>query len=70
MNDDDALRALDALLEDRGGDWWSAFFQDRAEPCPFLVDRPDENLVAWFGEGLLAPGRGLELGCGNGRNAV
>jgi SAM-dependent methyltransferase len=65
---------LDALLEDRGGDWWSAFFADRAkdgaEPCPFLVDWPDENLVAWFGGGLLAPGRVLELGCGNGRNAV
>ena len=66
--------ALDALLEDRGGDWWSAFFTNRAgdgaNPCPFLVDWPDENLVAWFSQGLLAPGRVLELGCGNGRNAV
>jgi SAM-dependent methyltransferase len=70
MNDDDALRALDALLEDRGGDWWSAFFTDRAEPCPFLIDWPDENLVAWFRQGVLARGRVLELGCGNGRNAV
>ncbi len=69
MNDDDP-RTLDALLEDRGGGWWSAFFTDRAERCPFLVDLPDENLVAWFGQGLLAPGRVLELGCGNGRNAV
>ena len=67
-------RALDALLEDRGGEWWSAFFTDRAgdsaSPCPFLIDWPDENLVAWFAQGLLAPGRVLELGCGNGRNAV
>ncbi len=70
----DDPRALDALLEDRGGDWWSAFFTDRARdsasPCPFLVDWPDESLVAWFTQGLLAPGRVLELGCGNGRNAV
>jgi SAM-dependent methyltransferase len=70
----DDPHALDALLEDRGGDWWSAFFTNRAgdgaNPCPFLVDWPDENLVAWFSQGLLAPGRVLELGCGNGRNAV
>jgi SAM-dependent methyltransferase len=66
----DDPRELDSHLEDRGGDWWSAFFADRAEPRPFLVDWPDENLVAWFGQGLLAPGRVLELGCGNGRNAV
>jgi SAM-dependent methyltransferase len=35
----DDPRTLDALLEDRGGDWWSAFFTDRAKdsanPCPF-----------------------------------
>jgi SAM-dependent methyltransferase len=70
VDDVDTSRMLDALFADRAGDWWSAFFTGRAEPCPFLVDWPDENLVAWFGEGLLAPGRVLELGCGNGRNAV
>jgi SAM-dependent methyltransferase len=67
-------RELDALLEDRGGGWWSAFFTERAKdgaaPCPLLVDWPDESLVSWFSQGLLAPGRVLELGCGNGRNAV
>jgi SAM-dependent methyltransferase len=68
--DVDVSRMLDALFADRDGDWWSAFFADRAEPCPFLNDWPDENLVAWFSDGLLAPGRVLELGCGNGRNAV
>ena len=72
MHDDP--HALDSLLEDRGGGWWSAFLTDRAgdtaSPCPFLVGWPDESLVAWFGQGLLGPGRVLELGCGNGRNAV
>jgi 2-polyprenyl-3-methyl-5-hydroxy-6-metoxy-1,4-benzoquinol methylase len=34
------------------------------------ADWNDENLVAWFGEGLLTPGRVLELGCGHGRNAT
>jgi SAM-dependent methyltransferase len=61
---------LDALLADRGGDWWDEFFADRARQIPFFVDWPDENLVEWFGRGLLTPGRVLELGCGNGRNAV
>jgi len=67
---DDVLRALDDLLEGRGGAWWDGFFADRSKPVPFFVEWPDENLVEWFGDGLLAPGRVLELGCGPGRNAV
>jgi SAM-dependent methyltransferase len=50
--------------------WWDEFFADREKPCPFFVEWPDENLVTWVRDGLLAPGRVLELGCGNGRNAV
>jgi SAM-dependent methyltransferase len=50
--------------------WWGEFFADRAKPCPFFVDWPDENLVQWFGDGTLTPGRVLELGCGHGRNAL
>jgi len=61
---------LDALLESRGGAWWSEFFADRSKPCPFFVEWPDENLAEWCGEGMLAPGRVLELGCGHGRNAT
>jgi SAM-dependent methyltransferase len=67
---DDVLDMLDALLEGRGGAWWNEFFEDRSRPCPFFVEWPDENLVAWFDEGLLTPGRVLELGCGSGRNAI
>jgi SAM-dependent methyltransferase len=50
--------------------WWGEFFADRAKPCPFFVDWPDENLVQWFGDGTLTQGRVLELGCGHGRNAL
>jgi SAM-dependent methyltransferase len=50
--------------------WWDEFYADRARPIPFFGQRPDENLAEWFGRGLLSPGRVLELGCGNGRNAV
>ena len=56
--------------EGSGAAWWNEFFADRAKPCSFFTEWPDENLVAWFGEGLLRPGRVLELGCGHGRNAT
>jgi SAM-dependent methyltransferase len=67
---DAVLRMLDTLVADRGSAWWDGFFADRAKPCPFFTEWPDENLAGWFTEGLLAPGRVLELGCGNGRNAI
>lgn len=67
---DDVLGMLDSLIANRGGTWWDGFFSDRAKPCPFFVEWPDENLVEWFNEGLISPGRVLELGCGHGRNAL
>ncbi len=70
VSGDDVMDMLDTLLDDRGGTWWNGFFADRGKPCPFFVDRRDENLVEWFDAGVLAPGRVLELGAGNGRNAV
>ncbi len=57
-------------MEGRSKAWWDEFFADRSKRCPFFVEWPDENLVGWFEGGLLAPGRALELGCGNGRNAI
>lgn len=66
----DLLTLLDDLLTGQDGARWDAFFADRARPCPFLVDLPDENLAGWVEQGVLAPGRALELGCGHGRNAV
>jgi SAM-dependent methyltransferase len=68
---DDVLRMLDILLANASsGAWWDEFFAHPPKPCPFLVDWPDENLAGWFRDGLLSPGRVLELGCGNGRNAT
>jgi SAM-dependent methyltransferase len=71
----DVLAMLDDLLEHGNGDratgeGWDGFFADRSRPCPFRTDAPDENLAGWFTDGRLAPGRVLELGCGEGRNAV
>jgi SAM-dependent methyltransferase len=67
---DDVLHMLDGLLENKEGAWWDEFFAEGSPPRPFFTRRPDESLAEWFGSGLLAPGRVLELGCGQGRNAV
>lgn len=67
---DDLLTLLDGLLTGQDAGRWDALFADRATPRPFFVDLPDENLVRWFDTGRIGPGRVLELGCGNGRNAV
>jgi cyclopropane fatty-acyl-phospholipid synthase-like methyltransferase len=67
---DDILRMLDALLRYRGNQWWDDFYSDRAKPCPFFVRWPDESLVSYFDSESMKPGRVLELGCGNGRNAI
>jgi SAM-dependent methyltransferase len=67
----DLLSMLDALLsQTHDSAWWDGFFTDPSNRAPFLVDWPDENLAGWFADGLLAPGKVLELGCGNGRNAA
>lgn len=67
---DDLLKRLDERVRTGGDAWWNDFFADRARACPFFVDRPDETLVADFKREVLRPGRALELGCGNGRNAI
>lgn len=65
-----ALAELDAVLAHEGSNKWQRFYADRARPCPFFGLAPDENLHQWLEEGQLAPGRALDLGCGNGRNAI
>jgi SAM-dependent methyltransferase len=66
----DVLAMLDELVAGKEDSWWDGFYADRAKPIPFFVEWPDENLVDWFTQGRLGPGRVLELGCGPGRNAV
>ena len=67
---EDTLGELDALLAGRKNDWWDSFYENRAKPCPFFVTYPDESLAKWIDEGQIRPGRALDLGCGNGRNAI
>jgi len=67
---DGDLAALDAMLAGRENDWWNAFYANRAKPCPFFVASPDESLAGWVRDGLVRPGRAVDLGCGHGRNAI
>lgn len=70
-NLDDLLRLLDDVVVRRLDDaFWERFFADRGRPCPFFHDKPGEHLVGYFDDGRLRSGRALDLGCGNGRDAV
>lgn len=77
---EDVLSLLDALFTSPseagcsatgdGKDFWDRFYADRSRPVPFFAAKPDENLAAHLDQGLIAPGRVLDLGCGPGRNAL
>ncbi|MEN3031730.1 methyltransferase domain-containing protein [Chromobacterium amazonense] len=63
------LTRLDALLAS-ADEKWASFYANRQRSCPFFVDAPDESLANWIASGRLRPGRAIDLGCGNGRNAL
>ncbi|MDX3851066.1 class I SAM-dependent methyltransferase [Streptomyces sp. AK02-01A] len=77
---EDVLALLDGLFASDSGagrlvtgdgiDFWDRFYADRSKPVPFFAAKPDENLAAYLDQGLIAPGRALDLGCGPGRNAL
>ena len=74
---EDVLTLLDGMFApdaDRwtpgGAAWWDEFYGDRSKPIPFFPAVPDENLVSYLDDGLLEPGRALDLGCGAGRNSL
>lgn len=66
----DELAAQDARFNAAGSAWWDAFYARRDRPVPFFVDAPDESLDEWLQQGRLPPGTALDMGCGNGRNAI
>ncbi|MFD8798520.1 class I SAM-dependent methyltransferase [Streptomyces atroolivaceus] len=74
---DDVLKLMDSLFTpeadrwtDDASGWWDGFYEDRSKPVPFFVAKPDESLVSYLRQGLITPGRALDLGCGPGRNAL
>lgn len=66
---EDLLNMLDSLLREPSG-FWNNFYSDREKGIPFFVNKPDENLVGYFEQNLIQPGKVLELGSGPGRNAI
>jgi hypothetical protein len=65
------LTKLDlSLATAHGNHSWDSFYEDRAKLCTFFGTAPDESLSGWVHDGLLRPGRAVELRCGNGRNAT
>lgn len=60
----------DPRHSDRQGDWWDGFYADRSKAVPFFGPAPDECLAEWVKDGPIKRGAALDLGCGNGRNAV
>ena len=49
---------------------WQSFYADRTRPVSFFGTDPDENLVEWVETMRIRPGVALDIGCGNGRNAI
>ncbi len=69
-SENEIYEMLDALLEPRDKDWWDNFYADKNKPIPFFTNAPDENLVEYVENQRIISGNVLEIGCGNGRNAI
>jgi SAM-dependent methyltransferase len=69
-NYEDLLTMLDIFLKEESTFDWDHFYSDRQRKIPFFRNEPDENLVEYFQNDKVQPGKVLELGCGPGRNAL
>ncbi len=68
-NNDDLYELLDSLLKEPT-EFWDTFYQDKEKNIPFFCDSPDEHLVKYMDSEMIQPRNVLEIGCGNGRNAI
>lgn len=67
---EDVFLMLDELLQKRDAEWWDAFYSDKNKPIPFFKCIPDENLHSYIERDIFHTGKALDIGCGNGRNAI
>ncbi|WP_274309799.1 class I SAM-dependent methyltransferase [Solibacillus daqui] len=69
-DEQDVYDLLDSLLREPT-QFWDSFYKDRKEKeIPFFCDRVDEHLKKYVENNMIQRGRVLEIGCGNGRNAI
>ncbi|MER2120096.1 MAG: class I SAM-dependent methyltransferase [Solibacillus sp.] len=68
-NNEDLYELLDSLLREPT-EFWDTFYKDKEKNIPFFCDRADEHLVKYIEKETIRPGKVLEIGCGNGRNAI
>lgn len=68
-NNEDLYELLDSLLREPT-EFWNTFYKDKEKNVPFFCDRPDEHLVKNIERQIIKPRKVLEIGCGNGRNAI
>lgn len=68
-NNEDLYELLDSLLREPT-EFWNTFYKDKEKNVPFFCDKPDEHLVKYMERQIIKPRKVLEIGCGNGRNAI
>lgn len=69
QSSEDVLQTLDRrFLDERVR--WNKFFLSLKESHPLATSLPDEHLVEAIQSGFITKGRALDMGCGNGRNAI
>lgn len=67
---EDVFLMLDEILQKRDAVWWNTFYSDKNKPIPFFKCIPDENLHSYVERAIFHKGTVLDIGCGNGRNAI
>jgi len=67
---DDVYQMLDDMLLKWDAEWWDNFYSDKKKPVPFFRSVPNENLHSYVENNILRGGRAIDIGCGNGRNAI
>ncbi|MCH7321338.1 class I SAM-dependent methyltransferase [Solibacillus sp. MA9] len=69
-DEQDVYDLLDSLLREPT-QFWDSFYKDRKDKeIPFFCNRVDEHLKKYVKNNMIQRGRVLEIGCGNGRNAI
>lgn len=67
---EDTLEMLDKMLKKWDEQWWNDFYKDKEKPIPFFTQKPDEVLASLLEMDHRKKGKSLDIGCGNGRNAI